>query len=310
MYYLKKSGKILGPFELSKLQGMVEKGKITPDNSISEDRKNWVEASMIKELFPELAVSTSAPPPQIKQEPEVNLQKELKVKKQDDSDSYVNKMVAPSSSPPIPETVSPNEESSNEEEVEIKFMSVFWNPVYALPLLCAKIEDQKITRINALFVFLNIILFWFAIALSGIVERSLIKILLMFFIAFIPVVSLLLILLLLKKMFSTEDEDDDDEDSPPKWKELFLTTGLTLFPAMLVIFLVALVNLTSILAPPQIIALLAGLGIYAFGYSVLLLFNACTRLFNIRGSATIFVVSTLLLVSAGITVFFIKLLLI
>ena len=164
MYYLKKNGKVFGPFPLEKLQGMVAKGRIQPENSISEDRSNWVEASHIKELFPELAGSeaifqeqkTSEEPP-----PMVNLQEEIKVKPKvkqpDKKESYVEKMQPPSDGGRL-------DTGKNEEAVLASkppgVLSLFWNPVYALPEICEKKNKSKFVRASSIFIALNSTFFY------------------------------------------------------------------------------------------------------------------------------------------------------
>ena len=114
-----------------------------------------------------------------------------------------------------------------------------------------------------------------------------------------------ILMIVLGKLFSS-----DSGESGIGGVECLLISSIALFPAFSAMLTASLIWRTGILSMPQIIVLLSGLGIYAVSYSVLLLFNTCTRLLGIRGGGTVFVVSSLLLVSCGITGFLVKLLLI
>ena len=138
--------------------------------------------------------------------------------------------------------------------------------------------------------------FILAICLSGLIPNDWKYTLLAVVISFVPTLSLYGFLLCLAKIFSEQELENG--------KESLLISSAIYFPSCLVLLLVSLINLGGFLSPPQIIALLAGLGIYAVAFAVLMLFNACTRVLGIKGSGTVFVVATLLLVSSGITGFF------
>jgi len=304
MYYLKKNGKIFGPFALAKLQGMVEKGKISPENSISENRSDWIDAAGIKELFPNLVSTVSSPVTALQpEELAIDLKEELKIKTLNNDNSYVNKMSDPNL-PHVRESSSEKDKVPKQDE-KFRFISVFWNPVYALPVILENSQSSKIKVLSMLFAFLDILFFLFAMLCSGIIARTNMKIVLMLVVSVIPFFSFVVSFLLLKKIFTEKNL----KKNQLLLKEICLISGITLFPACSLILFVSLIKLSSILSSSQIIVLLSGLSIYGFAYSVLLLFNACTRLLGIRGSATVFVVSTLLLISTGLTGFFIRLLL-
>ncbi len=58
-YYLRIRGKVLGPFEMKQLQSLRSRGKLGRSNDISMDRRDWVPASEVSELFPEESQSTT-----------------------------------------------------------------------------------------------------------------------------------------------------------------------------------------------------------------------------------------------------------
>ena len=91
-------------------------------------------------------------------------------------------------------------------------------------------------------------------------------------------------------------------------KEIFLITGIVLLPTFAIMLFVALINFIPFFSPQQLIALLSGLGIYVIAFSTLLLYTACSRLLEFRASAGVFIVSALLLITAGLTGFMVTLL--
>lgn len=304
MYYLKKDGKILGPFPLDKLQNMVAKGRLTPDNSISEDRENWIEASFIKELFSDMTEKKPAMPPILKKTPEPAPPEEpsekLKVKPRQ-KDSYVDKMAPSTTVEPLIEPKPDSVETEAPKE-KINLMAIFWNPIQALPEVCESSSKNKLIGISFLFLFLNSIFLVVALCLSKLFPVKIGSILVSCFLAIVPWGVLFLLMLILTKIFAEKEESRNHET--------MLISTAVFFPASLLLMLVAFINLIGLFSVTQIVVLLAGLGIYFTAFAVLLLFNACTRILGIKGSGTVFVVSTLLMVSVGISGFLVKLLLV
>ena len=50
-YYIDVNGRAFGPFTLDVLQGMIEKGRITPESRVSVNRIDWIAAGDIPDLF-------------------------------------------------------------------------------------------------------------------------------------------------------------------------------------------------------------------------------------------------------------------
>lgn len=60
-YYVRWRGKIMGPFQISQLQSMLQRNQLTRHHEISDDRQNWCPAGQVPELFPPELVPESTP---------------------------------------------------------------------------------------------------------------------------------------------------------------------------------------------------------------------------------------------------------
>jgi len=324
MYYLKKKEKIFGPFPLDKLQKMVKQEKISPEHSLSEDKVNWIQAAQIQELFPDLAKTET--PLLIPLSAETNPPDILKRENIEDTGSHTNRQIDLNQS-----SVNDNVPVLENVEKEFRFISVFWNPVYTMPLILEQYNHKTKLKLSILLALLNPLLFFSAMLCSGLIEINSTKIIFMIIVSNVPFVIFMSSMLLLKKIFSeckngvnehiksilNETDPDHDEKinhnyqkNKFNWKirEIFLITGVVLLPTFTLMLLLAFINLIPFFSPQQIIALLSGLGIYVVAFATLLLYNACTRLLEFRANAGVFIVSALLLITAGITGFMVTLL--
>ena len=58
-WYVRSRGRVLGPFQLAQLEVLKGQGRVAKFDEVSRDRRNWVRAATVPELFP-----PSAPPPE------------------------------------------------------------------------------------------------------------------------------------------------------------------------------------------------------------------------------------------------------
>lgn len=80
-FFLRKSGRITGPFPLDKLNSMYRTGALTSQTMISEDKQNWSSISILfPALAPEYPLSQTAETPQKTMPVEKNLGKAIPVR--------------------------------------------------------------------------------------------------------------------------------------------------------------------------------------------------------------------------------------
>jgi hypothetical protein len=315
MYYLKKGEKILGPFKLKKLQAMVDSGQLIPEYLLSEDKSLWIEASKIKELFPELIAPVIAddirPESKPKTESELKIEHEPVLKLDETTDSLPEKSkrdIDSSAENSLPEksgiTVSNEEEKEvciEEKTERYTFVSALWNPVKTLPVLYEQCSKGTLAGWGVFIYLFSYTYFFCTLFLSFETAGEWDRIVALLVIAGIPHASLSFLLWIFIKL-SAENRDGAISKS-------FFFSALALMPTALLSIVPALLSLTHFFSAVQMIVIVAGLGIYAFSYMVLLLFNGLTRVFGINGGGTVFLVSSLILLTSGLTAFFMKLML-
>jgi len=269
---------------LEKLQQMVANGKIMPEHLISEDKSLWIEAGKIEELF-----APSCTGLQEKVEEDVMVEEDsgkepLKVSVQDPPHERVPA-----------EAKSDLSQAGGATKLDVSFLSIYWNPVSSLKLLCDKYEDHNIIPKSLLLLFLSYIFFCGAVLLITDFSLDPIYLLKSLFTGIVPSFSFIISISILKMMFKRSG-------NAGVAFSLFVT-GTALLPVSLTSLFCSIIFKFGLLNPVLTVVLLAGFGIYCFTFNVLLLFNACTRIFGINDGGTVFVVSTIILISSALTGF-------
>src|SRR5262249_13945233 len=59
-WYVRARGRTLGPFTLPQLESMRDRGQLSQFHEVSQDRRFWVSASHVPELFPKAASGQEA----------------------------------------------------------------------------------------------------------------------------------------------------------------------------------------------------------------------------------------------------------
>ena len=292
MYYLKKNKKVFGPFPLEKLQGMVSSGMIVPENQISEDRANWVDAGRIKELFPD---PSPTPMPMGKANVEtvdkpsprgrLGFKRDTKNETSDISGQFAEGLLgeAPKVSAEQPAT---------EITEAPPFISMFWNPVKVFPQICSNPQRSVLVAVGLALWALSMVLVVIAAVIYGVRLEVLSLKTFCFLLGAIPFIPMVLSLKLMTVFFGSQPRYG-------AFPELSLLSGACLFPAAVSAFVAAAFSSLGILSQVQCLALLSGLGVYALSFAAIMVFNSCTRILGVGGQGTVFVVSTVLLVSAG-----------
>ena len=297
---------------MKKLQQMVAKGKIVPEYMISEDKALWVRASEIKELFPELAniaddVSDvpekgNVPAPSVTiSEPE----------KEDKPLSLVRDNL-PNEGEAVPgrDKVGAAKDVAlnnllggiEEESDEALLLSVLWNPVYALPVLMRQYSDARLKGNSFILAFFAFVCFSATLMITLDTGGDIITVIKFLLIALLPFLLLTGFMAVFVKLFLRSE----GRDEPVLSRTLFIS-GVALIPLSLSSLFAALLYMTELFSAVQMIVILCGLGVYSFSYAVLLLFNGFTKIFGVNGGGTVFLTASLLLLSSGITAFFIRL---
>ena len=300
MYYLKRENKILGPFTLERLQHMVVKGKLLPRHHISEDKSLWVKAEDIKELFPDLAnFADTTVEDEGMCEGADNVELEIDMQ----SDELLSVVAEVNSKDGLIQeknVLVSNYLGSNQKKADgIKLLSLLWNPVYAFPLLLEEYTVTELKLNSFLLAFASFVCFAGTMIIS-IQNYTSLPILLLT--AALPFCLLTCFTFAFVKLFS-----GGGTHHLLFFKTLFLSAAV-LMPFSLSSIFFAFLYMTGKCSIEQIIVVVAGLGVYALSYAVLLIFNALTKVFEIDGGGTVFIVSSLLLLTLGITAFFIRLL--
>ena len=331
MYYLKKKGKVLGPFHLEKLQEMAVSGRVLPEHQISPDRRLWVAAAKIKEIFPELAAAeepapapapaptppsdaaANTPPPSLDIEPPPldspppvveSIPKPLSVRKVPEP-SYPEGL----SPPPVQEDVVVIENtkgvqdlaSSGSKTPKLNPLSILWNPV----LFSSNWVNLDTEKGAFLFAGGGLLVFsWLSLAAAASIFLDPLGTWTIRLkgacVAALPPILLLISSTIACKLFSSSRE----------WflKENILLAGAALSPASLSLLVVSVMHRLAWLSPVQDVVLLAGLSIYAMAYFIVLEFNVFSRVFRMTGAGLVFVIGSVLLATASVTGFIYKLL--
>ena len=296
---------------LRKLQQMVAKGKILPEYLISEDKVLWVKAAEIKELFPELAniaddtLKNSGKDiiseiPVIIDDPS-KADKELSIVK-DTQQTEVTTVCKEEKEVVLENSRSDNIPHNRDESCNVILLSLLWNPVYALPVLFEQYSDARVKGSSFLFGLFAFLCFSATLFITFETSGDSGAILNFILLALLPFLLLSSFTAAFVTLFSKPESHGNSVLS----RSLFLA-GAALIPFSLSSLFSALLYMTKFFSPVQMIVIICGLGIYSFSYAVLLLFNGFTKVFGVKGGGTVFLVSSLLLLTSGITAFFIRL---
>ncbi|MBN1863719.1 MAG: hypothetical protein JW808_02335 [Victivallales bacterium] len=292
VFYLKKSKKVFGPFDLGKLQDMVASGMIMPEHQISEDRVTWVDAGRIKELFPDIS-----PPPL----PEGKPSGGIEVKPPSGGRLGLKRDVHPGPADVFghlaeeiqaePSGISTEHPATERADTPL-FVSIFWNPVRAFPEICANLRKSALVAYGlALWVISTVLAVVAALMYGARLEVFSLKTL-CFLLGGIPFLPMACSIMLLALFFGPRPRSR-------VFPEIVFLSGACLFPVAISAFVSAAFRPMGILSQTQCLVLLSGLGVYAMSFAAIMIFNSCTRIFGINGQGTVFVVSTVLLVFAG-----------
>ncbi|MCK5844395.1 MAG: hypothetical protein KAG97_06785, partial [Victivallales bacterium] len=303
---------------------MVVSGRVLPEHQISPDRKKWVDAARINELFPDLSAdSRQSPPPlppsELNDSKKANEPESVSVEPTPAADKPLSVKNIPEPSYPPGLTEPPVEEHEQIEVVKDvtpppapaaadtlerpRPISIIWNPDLASTDWNKRSEKEKsaFVGIGGVLLVGSWLLFAIAAALSQIgsggafsycVKGAVLGLL--------PPMAFLNVSILASKIFSKRRQ----------WfvKENALLAGAVCLPASLAVSATAGVHCIGLLSQTQDIVLLVGLSIYVASYAVVLLFNVFSRVMEIRGAGQVFIVGTILLSTATATGFVFKLL--
>ena len=295
----------MGPFSLKKLQQMVAKKKILPEYQISEDKILWVKAGEIKELFPEQAKPTDQAPDQIESDmlsESVDTAADIQtgqlfstsVNSDEEGERVASNSVSLFEDKYREDDILPEQNKEN----NILLLSLLWNPVYALPAILEDYSVKRLKWVSLLLGLMSVICFFATLIMTLKSYGSIAYILVVAVLPFCLMSSLSAVFV---KLFAVPEFENSISPN------LFFLSGAALLPFGIASICSALIYMTGSFSPEQMIVVLCGFGVYSFTYAVLLIFNAFTKVFAINGGGTVFIVASLILLTSGITAFFIRL---
>lgn len=165
MFYLRRHGKIIGPFSLEKLKTMVAEGTVSQKSEISTDKTTWKKAELITELFQKSEeekerelIGTSGQNKTGIAGGEMEFSDGLSIKKKiaqvvSVSQETPPRLRDPSAILPVPE----------KEEKRGNILEMLWNPVEVLPEICSKQGDKNSTILGIGLMLLSSLFFFWAI---------------------------------------------------------------------------------------------------------------------------------------------------
>lgn len=289
MYYIRKKGKVLGPFSVEKLREMVDGGILLPEHKISEDKVNWRLAGEAKNLFdaPASGADLASPEPVDSPPPE-------KVPSSPEPSPVEATVERPTPSPPPsvppPPPTRPLEGERNEN---VSFFAMFWNPAATLPGIYHKYEAGKCVFLGLALMALSYVCVVIAVTVMNVIF-GLGGYLAAPFLAAVPFVTLVVTVVLVRLIFAKGGGGAFHGD--------VLIVGTALLPMAFFALIVMALNMLSPSDP--FIVVTVGLMLYAFNFTTLVLFGGCVRVDGIRESTSVFVIPIIIIVTYIVTALF------
>ena len=178
MFYVRKSGKIIGPFNIEKLNTMAAEGVVLPKTEISTDKTTWKKAELMPDLFPKLEEDKK---PELKEQEEKQTatRREIGIagsEKEFPDKLEIRKKIAQVVSLPEEAPVRLRAPSAifpvpDKEERRGNILEMLWNPAEVLPEIYSGQGEKNSTMLGLVLMLASTLFFFWAIRNTGTVGQ-------------------------------------------------------------------------------------------------------------------------------------------
>ena len=285
MFYLRKSGKIIGPFNIEKLKEMAAEGVVVPKTEISTDKTTWKKAESMPDLFPKLEEDKK---PELKEQEEKQMPTRRKIgiaglEKEFPDELAIKKKIAQVVSLPEEAPVRLRDPSAifpvpDKAEGRVNFLEMLWNPAEALPEIYSRQGEKNSTMLGFGLMLASALFFFWAIRNTGSVGQYSLQIKFpnILFVLAAPSAGMFFAIFATRYFFAREGGGSFGSDC--------LTSGFSFLLLSVSLVIISFLMKDMLFFHEKGVFIAAGLLIYAFTSTVLVVHAGSTRISGIPES--------------------------
>lgn len=291
MYYFRKNGKTLGPFNVDKLRELAGTGMIERTTEISDDKIYWKRADAFREIFPDEKKINDQIPKELESRDDASYTKSpLMIKA---STKFKDKDMPPQQEdmPPSANRVQDRTAATAETKGKLNYFELFWNPMEALPMIYVETGDKRSAFIGIIMIVASSLSFFCAIKISNGISGATVEFSSLLIAIVIPFASMISASFITRTFLGAENPSGGFGGD-------CLISGSAFLLVSLSVLISAYMMKDQIFFQEKGVFISGALFVYAYTSSVLILYAGSTAISGVPKSVASIVVPLMIVITA------------